>query len=63
MDLGPEEFLIYETYFEDNNNVNRNEGCCSTLIVLAVIFIIVNVLIVKNYKLKQQNNLKIKVKK
>ena len=63
MDFGPEEFLIYETYFEDNNNVNRNEGCCSTLIVLAVIFIIVNVLIVKNYKLKQQNNLKIKVKK
>lgn len=46
MDLGPEEFLIYETYFEnDDNNVNRNEGCCSTLIVLAVIFIIVNVLI------------------
>ena len=48
MDLGPEEFLIYETYFEndEDNNVNRNEGCCSTLIVLAVIFIIVNVLIV-----------------
>ncbi len=47
MDLGPEEFLIYETYFEDNDEtVNRNEGCCSTLIVLAVLFIIVNVLIV-----------------
>ena len=47
MDLGPEEFLIYETYFEnEDNNVNRNEGCCSTLIVLTVIFIIVNVLIV-----------------
>ena len=50
MDLGPEEFLIYETYFEDDNNVNRNEGCCSTLIVLAVIFIIVNVLIVWGLK-------------
>lgn len=47
MDLGPEEFLIYETYFEnEDNNVNRNEGCCSSLIVLAAIFIIVNVLIV-----------------
>ena len=47
MGLGPEEFLIYETYFEnDENNVNRNEGCCSNLIVLAVLFIIVNVLIV-----------------
>ena len=46
MDLGPEEFLIYETYFENDDNVNRNEGCCSTLIVLAVIFISVNVLIV-----------------
>ena len=46
MDLGPEEFLIYETYFEHDDNVNRNERCCSTLIVLAVIFIIVNVLIV-----------------
>lgn len=47
MDLSPEEFLIYETYFEDDeNNVNRNEGCCSTLIVLAVLFIVVNILIV-----------------
>ena len=47
MDISPEEFIIYETYFEDEeNNVNRNEGCCSTLIVLAVLFIIVNVLIV-----------------
>ena len=46
MDLGPEEFLIYETYFENDDNVNRNEGCCSTLIVLAVLLIIVNVLIV-----------------
>ena len=47
MDLGPEEFLIYETYFEnDEENLNRNERCCSTLIVLAVLFIIVNVLIV-----------------
>ena len=46
MDIGPEEFLIYETYFEDDNNVNRNEGCCSILIVLALIFIIVNLLIV-----------------
>lgn len=47
MDLGPEEFLIYETYFEnDEENVNRNERCCSSLIVLAVLFIIVNVLIV-----------------
>lgn len=44
--IGPEEFLIYETYFEDENNVNRNEGCCSTLIVLTILFIIVNVLIV-----------------
>ena len=47
MDIGPEEFLIYETYFEnDEENLNRSEGCCSTLIVLAVLFIIVNVLIV-----------------
>ena len=46
MDIGPEEFLIYETYFEDENNVKRNEGCCSTLIVLTILFIIVNVLIV-----------------
>ena len=47
MDIGPEEFLIYETYFEnDEDTVIRNEGCCSTLIVLAVLFIIVNVLIV-----------------
>ena len=47
MDIGPEELLIYETYFEnDEDNVNRNEGCCSTLIVLAVILIIVNILIV-----------------
>ena len=39
--------IAFETYFEnEDNNVNRNEGCCSTLIVLAVIFIIVNVLIV-----------------
>ncbi len=45
-DFGPEEFLIYETYFEDDNDINRNEGCCSTLIVLAVLFILVNVLIV-----------------
>ena len=45
-DFGPEEFLIYETYFEDDNNVNRNEGCCSTLIVLAVLFIIINVVLV-----------------
>ena len=47
MDIGPEEFLIYETYFEDEeNSVNRNEGCCSTLIVLLAIFILVNILIV-----------------
>lgn len=46
MDLGPEEFFIYETYFEDENYANQNAGCCSTLIVLAVVFIIVNVLIV-----------------
>ena len=46
MDIGPEEFLIYETYFEEDNNVNGNEGCCSTLIVLTILFIIVNVLIV-----------------
>lgn len=46
MDFGPEEFLIYETYFEEDNNVNGNEGCCSTLIILAAIFIIANILIV-----------------
>ncbi len=45
-DFGPEEFLIYETYFEEDNNINRNDGCCNTLIVLAVLFILVNVLIV-----------------
>ncbi len=47
MDMSPEDYLIYSTFFEDEeNNVNQNEGCCSTLIVLAVLFIIVNVLIV-----------------
>lgn len=45
--ISPEDYIIYSTFFEDEeNNVNRNEGCCSTLIVLAVLFIIVNVLIV-----------------
>ena len=46
MDLGPEEFLIYETYFEEENNANRNAGCCSTLIVILAIFILANILII-----------------
>ena len=48
MDLtDPEEMIVYSTFFEDEiNDVNRNEGCCSTLIVLLVLTVLLSVIIV-----------------
>lgn len=43
-DEHPEDFYIAEEMInEDNSKLNSNESCCSVLMVLAILFILITV--------------------
>ncbi|WP_297981026.1 hypothetical protein [uncultured Methanobrevibacter sp.] len=44
--MDPEDYIIYSTFFEDEQEtLDKNEACCSSLIVLMVLMVLITVIV------------------